>query len=116
MTFRTYIIGRSRDADFRVLAETVSRSHAELTITSGGRYYLTDRNSMHGTWIRRDREWQKHSQGYVELGEAVRFGQVETRLRELVGGKSLNTNHRPQMQGPVSANAVDRSSTGDVQN
>ncbi len=91
MAFRTYSIGRGRDADVRLVAESVSRSHAELTITSSGRHFLTDRNSMHGTWVNKDGEWCPHGQGYVEPEQRVRFGHVETRLRDLLRGRSLDS-------------------------
>lgn len=83
MAFRTYSIGRGRKAEIRLRHATVSRHHAELTITSLGTYFLVDRCSLHGTWIVRDRAWTKHRQGYVKPHEAVRFGKCEVRLKDV---------------------------------
>ena len=83
MKFQTLIIGRSRRADIRLGDATVSRLHAELTVTASGRYYLTDRASLRGTSVRRDGEWVPHRQGYVGDHERVRFGQFETELSQL---------------------------------
>ncbi len=111
MAFRTYIIGRGRDADIRVVDETVSRSHAELTVTDGGRYYLADRNSMHGTWVRSDEGWSRHHQGYVDLGERLRFGHVETHLRELLWRSSFRLELQQPSQDPNSVHEVDDSNS-----
>lgn len=102
MAFRTLSIGRHRDADIRLGDETVSRLHAELTVTSEGRYYLTDRGSIHGTWAYREKQWIAIRQGYVEPVERVRFGRFETRFGELIRGKSFDLEaHQPRYR-PIS--------------
>lgn len=84
MKFQTLTVGRSPDSDVRIRDETVSRRHAELTVTSGGRYYVTDCGSLRGTRVFRSGEWIPLRQGYVDLDERLRFGKFETKLARLL--------------------------------
>ena len=84
MAFQTLTIGRRRDADIRLSDKSVSRVHAEVTVTGDRRCFLIDCGSLRGTWTRSsDGEWTRHRQGYVEAASRVRFGRFETRLKEL---------------------------------
>ena len=84
LAFRTLTIGRRRDADIRLTDRSVSRVHAEVTMTGDGRYFLIDCGSLRGTWTRAGTgEWVRHRQGYVEAASRVRFGRCETRLEKL---------------------------------
>ena len=84
MAFRTLTIGRRRDADIRLADRSVSRVHAEVTMTGDGRYFLIDCGSLRGTWTRTGNgEWVRHRQGYVEAASRVRLGRFETQLKEL---------------------------------
>ena len=89
MGFRTLTIGRSSDCDVRIRDQTVSRLHAELTVTNAGRYYLTDCGSLRGTRVLQGGDWALHHQGYVDLSAKLQFGTFETRLERLLDGKSL---------------------------
>ena len=84
MAPQTLTIGRRSDSDIRLDDRSVSRAHAELTLTSEGRYYLTDLDSLGGTWVFRDGRWASHRQGYVEPNELLRFGGYEVNLRSIV--------------------------------
>ena len=87
MSFRTLLIGRARTADVRLEHPTVSRRHAEATLTRSGRCYLIDCGSSRGTFRRGgDGQWVRHRQGFVDVAAAVRFGELETRLSALLGG------------------------------
>ena len=44
------VLGRSRDADARVEADSISRRHA-LLWREGGRIWLTDLGSANGTYV-----------------------------------------------------------------
>ena len=84
LAFRTLTIGRRRDADIRLTDRSVSRVHAEVTMTGDGRYFLIDCGSLRGTWTKAGSgEWVRHRQGYVEAVSRVRFGRCETRLGKL---------------------------------
>ena len=85
MAFQTLTIGRRRGADIRLTDGSVSRVHAEVTMTGDGRYFLIDCGSLRGTWTKAGSgEWVRHRQGYVEAASSVRFGRCETRLGKLV--------------------------------
>lgn len=83
--FQTLTIGRHRDSDIRLKESTVSRRHAEVTVTGEGRYYLIDCGSLHGTQVNGgDGAWVNHRQGFVEASATVRFGAFEACLGDLV--------------------------------
>lgn len=84
----TLTIGRRPDSDIRIRDETVSRRHAELTVTSNGRYYVTDCGSLRGTRVLRGGEWIPLRQGYVDPDERLRFGEFETKLAHLLEGNA----------------------------
>jgi pSer/pThr/pTyr-binding forkhead associated (FHA) protein len=52
----------------------ISRLHAELTITDGGRYYLVDCGSSNGTSLKRQGSWKPVKQEYVTENDEIRFG------------------------------------------
>ena len=115
MAFRTYRIGRERDAEIRLGDASVSRHHAELTVTSEGRYYLTDRGSRHGTWILRDGRWREHRQGYVKPLDDLRFGKFEVRIVKLLEGRSLDSGTNQTPYEPVSVQPRRNLETGEVE-
>ena len=89
MAFRTLTVGRGSRADIRLDDASVSRLHAELTLTAAGRCYLTDRNSTGGTRVLRGGEWTPRRQGYVDPGDRVRFGKCEVVLADLLRGRGF---------------------------
>lgn len=103
MDFRTLTIGRSAAADIQVRHETVSRLHAELTVTRAGRCYLTDCGSLRGTSVYRRGVWAPHRQGYVDLNERVRFGTFETQLDGLLRGSSGGAASNREREGADSS-------------
>lgn len=83
--FQTLSIGRHRNSDIRLKESTVSRRHAEVTVTGDGRYYLTDCGSLHGTQVSSgDGAWVNHRQGFVEASATVRLGTFEACIDDLV--------------------------------
>lgn len=85
LAFQTLSIGRRRDADVRLTDRSVSRVHAEVTMTGDGRYFLIDCVSLRGTWTgSKNGKWTQHRQGYVDGSSPVRFGGFETRLKDLI--------------------------------
>ena len=115
MAFLTYSIGRATDSDLRVVHASVSRQHAELTVTSEGRYYLTDRGSSHGTWTFRDGKWKEHRQGYVDRNDRLRLGRHVIRLGELLKGRSLEIGASQPSYEPVSVRPRRNLGTGEVE-
>lgn len=87
MTPITYSIGRASTADIQTPEEqrTVSSLHAEVTLATDGRYYLTDRNSTNGTQVFRQNHWQSLRQDFVGKDEKLRLGAYETTLGRLLG-------------------------------
>lgn len=90
MSFRTFLVGRGRSADIRLSDPTISRLHAELTVTSSGEYYLTDRNTPHGTWVRRDRRWVRLVQRQVAPLDRIRLGRHQDVLFLMLKRASLD--------------------------
>ena len=90
MIFRTVTIGRGSYADIRLDDTSISRLHAELTLTRSGRYYLTDRNSLYGTHVLRNGNWVAHRQGYVGFGTRLMFGNCEVVLSEILKKRSFS--------------------------
>ena len=84
MKSQTLTVGRSPDSDVRICNETVSRRHAELTLTSSGRFYVTDCGSLRGTCVFRGGKWIPLRQDYVGPDERLRFGKFETKLAHLL--------------------------------
>lgn len=102
MKSQTLTVGRSPDSDVRIRDETVSRQHAELTVTSSGRYYVTDCGSLRGTSVFRGGEWTPLRQGYVDPDERLRFGRFETRLARLLEDNAHDIKAgQPRASAPV---------------
>ena len=74
---KTFLIGRNHDCDLTLDDPGVSRKHAEVILTADGRYYLTDRNSTHGTFVRHKSNWRPIHQEFVNSTERIRFGRCE---------------------------------------
>lgn len=113
MAFRTLTVGRGSRADIRLDDASVSRLHAELTLTSAGRCYLTDRNSSGGTRVLRDGEWTPHRQGWVDPSSRVRFGECETVVADLLRGRDFPS--AAAEQAPPSAAPRRNAETGEIE-
>ena len=81
---RNYLIGRSEQADVVFSDGSVSRHHAELTLSADGRYYLSDRASTQGTFVMRGSNWGKIRQDFVAPHDLVRFGNHQTTAAQLL--------------------------------
>lgn len=114
MAFRTLTVGRGSRADIRLDDASVSRLHAELTLTADGRCYLTDRNSSGGTRILRGGEWTPCRQGYVDLDAKVRFGKCEAALTDLLCGRSFPSADAEPAAQPISVAPQRNAATGEV--
>ena len=87
----TYLVGRDSRCDYRIDDASVSRRHAEVVPASGGRFYVTDRASTGGTFVRRDREWARIRQAWVGPTDRIRFGGHELATADLAVLRGANT-------------------------
>lgn len=92
MSFITYTIGRGKSADIVIDHESVSRLHAELTVTSSGKYYLVDRNSSLGTCIIRENQAHRIECDYLHPGDQVVLGECKLKLDSLL---AMMPDHMP---------------------
>ncbi len=95
---RTYIVGRSEFADIKLAATSVAARHAELVVTGGGRFHLTDCASGRGTWLRAatangTEDWARIRQAFVAADADIRFGDHCVTVRQLVA--------QVESEGPV---------------
>ena len=81
---KTYIIGREKDCDIFIDASTVSRQHAEITVTRSGKYFLIDRASSSGTFVSGVEDWEEITQSFVELSDTILFGRHQLAMSEIV--------------------------------
>jgi predicted component of type VI protein secretion system len=93
---RTFVIGRSPDADIVLADASVARQHAELVITDDGRFHLTDCGDGDGTWravaMRAGQEvWERTRQSFVAAGQPLRFGSTRVTVQELLARRSPDT-------------------------
>jgi len=77
-------IGRGGDCEIRLAHDTVSRVHARIELLEAGRLRLVDQASSNGTWLRDGNRWQRVDQAEVTPQQEIRFGEVETVLRDLL--------------------------------
>ncbi|MEP6668301.1 MAG: FHA domain-containing protein [Chthoniobacter sp.] len=72
---KIFTIGRKgTDIVLEDAEKQISRLHAELTVTDGGRYYLVDCGSSNGTAVKQQSNWKPIKQEYVTAEDEVRFG------------------------------------------
>ena len=81
---RCYTVGRDPSVSVVLLHHTVSRVHAELIPVDSGQVYVTDCASTGGTFIDEGGRWQKITQGFVDVGGRLRFGEKEVGVQQLL--------------------------------
>lgn len=82
--FSIYQIGRSEEADIRIDDASVSRLHAELIITPGREYYLTDCASSGGTHLLKDGKWISIRQEFTGFADPLLLGRYQTSTKQLL--------------------------------
>lgn len=80
----TYLIGRSALCAIHLDDPTVSRMHAELTVSRDGKCFITDRASTDGTFRLAGDGFQPVRQAFVEASDVLRFGDTECRVSDLL--------------------------------
>lgn len=83
----TYRIGRHAENDVAIDDATISRHHAEITVTADGRFRLADLGSTNGTYVRQEGEWAEIESTYVEADEIIMLGDYATTPAELLGSR-----------------------------
>ena len=87
---KSFRIGRDKTCDIAIADDSVSRLHAEFTI-SNGKILLSDCGSSNGTHVFRNNQRQRVTQAALAAGDEVQFGTVTLtfeQLLEAVGGSS----------------------------
>lgn len=96
----TYTIGRGPDNHIVIRDgrgyDTVSTSHAELVLDHEGRYYLTDKGSRNGTYVRRSGKWKRVRQEYVDGADRILLGDLETSVADLMRRIPNSSEDRPE--------------------
>ncbi len=84
--YRSYTVGRSSKADIVLgsVDSSVSGVHAELVVSTEGRYFLSDAGSSNGTFVREGEEWSPLRQGFIEPESEVRLGNQRLVGKDLI--------------------------------
>lgn len=83
-TPRTFQVGRGRECHVVLADESVSRTHAEITVLPDGTYVLRDCNSTAGTIVHRQGRTNKIKESVLAPGDVLQFGEIRLTLQELV--------------------------------
>lgn len=81
--FSNYRIGRSETCEIHIADPTISRIHAEITV-SKNTYFLVDCNSSSGTFVQQNGKWVPLRQSYVNAPDLIRFGNYQTSCSALL--------------------------------
>ena len=104
---RTYVIGRSREADIILTNASIAPRHAELVVSNHDDYYLTDCASGSGSWLQTGDSWTPLRQGFVTERHRIRFGTYETSLSQLISALRRGTRGQPsEGSGSAIANSA----------
>ncbi|WP_395752910.1 FHA domain-containing protein [Prosthecobacter sp.] len=95
-----FTIGRANaDLIFNDAEQSVSKLHAELTVSADGRnFYLVDCGSSNGTFVQRQGRWERIKQEVVNSDDAVRFGSTTVQMKDLL--RKLPRRQPPVIKGP----------------
>lgn len=75
---KTYTIGRSRNCHIVLADDTVSKEHAQISLTGERKIFLTDTGSRNGTYLLKGKEFRKiQKKTHIVPGDTVKFGECE---------------------------------------
>lgn len=117
---KTYVIGRSRNADVSVVDGSVARRHAELVVTDDGSCHLTDCATETGTWLRDaasgDAEsWRRVRQAFVGPKTEIRLGNHLCTIGDLLREAGTGVEDAPGNARETGQGAVERDPlTGEI--
>jgi len=81
---RVYRVGRDPENDIVIEHGSVSRAHCELKILDDGAILLADLDSMNGTAVRQNGQWEHIDQATVERDERILLGEIVTTVAALL--------------------------------
>ena len=98
VTDHVYVVGRAVTSDIPIFDPTISRRHAELTVSANS-VLLKDLGSSNGTFINGERV----SEGRVHPGDSVTFGKVVFQLKapDTGGTRSTTGSHHAPIGGTI---------------
>ncbi len=78
-----YTIGRDKTCNVPIADDSVSRLHAEISLSDRGQIVLTDLRSANGTRILRGGAWIEVRTEILQPADEIRFGDVTLSARDL---------------------------------
>ncbi len=105
MQEQKFTIGRDRGCDIPIADESVSRLHAQLTLTEGQQIFLTDCQSSNGTFLFRGGQPEPIQQEFISSEDKVQFGSVAFQVKDLLVAikrkhKQVNTDQLRGSENP----------------
>lgn len=98
---RKFTIGRDAACDIRIADDSVSRIHAELTLTEEGEILLRDCGSSNGTRLLRQGKASPLRQETVAPADQIQFGEASVAVADLL---SVLRQKFPQASASAGAN------------
>lgn len=93
--------GSSADIQVPPRFNFVSRSHARISTSSGGRYLLEDLNSSNGTYVLANGMWEQVSRAVVDATTPILLADYQTSIAELL--RSVTQRPAPVAPAPQPA-------------
>lgn len=98
---KSYLIGRSRDADVIVKDKLASRNHCKLAAAGGGEWAVSDLGSSNGTFVNRQRVTTRTLKNgdSIQVGKAImefRLLSATTAPTEMTGEPGREAGQAPQ--------------------
>eukprot|EP00913_Durusdinium_trenchii_P006448 g6060.t1 len=109
---RLFLVGRSKDADWPVPDQSVSRRHASI-VRKGETWLLTDLKSRHGTSIN-DRRIEAGVPTPIEDGDDIAFGTWRCRCTAGTPRPGVTTPFAPPVDNVLSVSAIPAQQLGGV--
>lgn len=106
-----WIVGRSKDCDIRLHDESVSRRHMIVRDEGGGRFTVTDTESLGGIYIDTGGGWQRIKTETVDAATPLKLGEFTTTLGDIL---SPGKNTRVVKTAFISHASADRDTANKV--
>lgn len=103
---RTYIVGRSAEADIRISKEhdAVGKRHLQIEEAGAEKVRVTDLKSTNGTFVRNGPAWTELKESRtVGLDTELMLGDFQTTPRKLLARLEPETEQAPKVPPPLPA-------------